>query len=270
MKSKIICILLALVFLVGITASPAVANSFSWGINYPESITVGESSTVTIDVSTSEAIDLHVCFKGEFWWDHWTYEEKVETLNAGDHSLEFTFTIPYDLHVEALVVSEVEGPWEEPYRYLPENYYFYVFSTTPGGDWGSGSDNKGSLYLPGAGAVNTDTVIYLDVDDQLLLTTGVRMIKDKILPPPGQPDDWADQGFDEGLRQSLIAKLDKASNIIKKAYDSGKLNRLNSAKGMLLAFINEMESDNPASTYSKAGECVDLTTFIVEWIEEAK
>ncbi|GAI84111.1 unnamed protein product, partial [marine sediment metagenome] len=80
--------------------------------------------------------------------------------------------------------------------------------------------------------------------------------------------DWATQSLSEGLRQSLIAKLDKASNIINKAYDSGKLNRLNGAKGMLSAFINELESDSPAASYSKAEECIDLGTTVRGWIDE--
>ena len=145
-----------------------------------------------------------------------------------------------------------------------------MFSTTPGGTWGSGSGHTGPLYLPGAGAVTTATVIYPTIDYEAVITTGVRMLKDKIIPPPGQPDDWAAEGLNDGLRQSLLAKLDSASSLIERAYASGKLNRLNGVQRMIEAFINELESNNPASTYSKAGECVDLATFIVEWIEEAK
>lgn len=252
------------------TASP----SFSWGITYPEDIEVASSRTVSTHIETSEDIELHVSFKGEFqeregnyWTGHWTYEEQTIFLEAGTHDLDLTFAIPYDLYVESLA-----GPDPEigRYRFLAQNYYFYVFSTTPGGSWGTGSDNTGQLYLPGAGAVDTGTVIYPPIDDKTRLTTGVRMIKDKILPPSGQPDDWTAEGLDDGLRQSLLAKLDSASNLIERAYASEKLNRLNGAQGMIGAFINELESNNPASTYSKAGECVDLATFIVEWIKEAK
>jgi len=272
---KLMAIAMALALLMAIaamTTSVTASPDLTWIITYPTDIQVGSSRTVSLDINTSKDIDLYVLFKGEFqevagnyWTGHWTYQEQKVSLAAGIHTLGLTFAAPYDLYVEALA-----GPDGGYYRFLAQNYYFYVFSTTPGGPWGSGSDNKGPPYIPGAGAVTTATVIYPTIDYEAVITTGVRMVKDKIIPPPGQPDDWTAEGLDDGLRQSLLAKLDSASSLVEMAYASGNLNRLNGAQRMIEAFINELESNNPASTYSKAGECVDLATFIVGWIWEAK
>lgn len=262
MKRKLLSIVLAVAFLVGMVASPAAADDdFSWHILYPEAVTVGEPVTVTIDLSTDDPIDLHVSFKGEFspdegnyWSGHWTYQEQVVALEAGDHEdLEFTFAIPYSLYVEALAGTDGGS-----YRFLAQNYYFYVFSTTPGGSWGTGSENKGPLYLPGEAALSTETVIYPAADGQALLISAVSMMLYKVLSPSSD--------LDEGLRQSLVAKLYGASVMIDKAYASGKLNQLNGAQGKLSAFINQLEH-GPAARFSKAGECIDLTTFAVSWID---
>ena len=262
MKHKLLSIVLAVAFLVGIAASPAAASGgLSWHILYPEAVTVGEPVTVTIDLSTDDPIDLHVCFKGEFsldagnyWSGHWTYQEQVLALQAGDHKdLEFTFAIPYDLYVETLA-----GPDGGSYRFLAQNHYFYVFSTTPGGSWGTGSENKGPLYLPGEAALSTETVIYPAVNDQDLLISAVSMMLSKVLSPSSD--------LDEGLRQSLVAKLRGAGFMINKAYASGKLNQLKGAQGKLSAFINQLEH-GPAAHFSKAGECIDLATFTASWLD---
>jgi len=260
MKQKFLSIVLAVAFLVGMVASPAAASGgLSWHILYPEAVTVGQPVTVTIDLSTDDPIDLHVCFKGEFsldagnyWSGHWTYQEQVLALQAGDHE-DLAFTIPYSLYVEALAGTDGGS-----YRFLAQNYYFYVFSTTPGGSWGTGSENKGPLYLPGEAALSTETVIYPAVDDQALLNAAVSMMLYKVLSPSSD--------LDEGLRQSLVAKLYGASVMINKAYASGKLNQLNGAQGKLSAFINQLEH-GPAARFSKAGECIDLATFAVSWID---
>ena len=96
------------------------------------------------------------------------------------------------------------------------------------------------------------------------------MIREKIDPPREEPDDFGDQVGNEGLRQSLLAKLDGASELVDKAYMKDKLNMLNGAKGQIRAFINELESDNEASKYSKAGECILFANNIIQWIEESE
>ena len=233
---------------------PTKSPGLSWTIVYPTSITVDGDSTVTIHVETDVDIDLHVCFKGEFtllgdnyWKGHWAYKEIVKFLPVGTHNLSFTFTIPYDLYVESLAAP----------KFLAQNYYFYVFSTTPGGPWGTGPDNKGTLYYPAPDGENTDTITYPDVDKTLLLSTAIRMIKDKIIPPPGQEDTWT---AGEELRESIVAKLDNASKMVSRE-------KFNAAKGMMGAFINELESNNQAADWFKAGECVALAENIIEWIE---
>ena len=191
---------------------------------------------------------------GNYWSGHWTYQEQVLALKAGDHEdLEFTFAIPYNLYPEALA-----GPDGGSYRFIAQNYYFYVFSTTPGGSWGTGSENRGPLYLPGEAALSTETVIYPAADGQALLISAVSMMLSKVLSPSSD--------LDEGLRQSLVAKLYGAGVMIGKAYGSGKLNQLTGVQGKLSAFINQLEH-SPAAHFSKAGECIDLATFAVRWID---
>lgn len=86
------------------------------------------------------------------------------------------------------------------------------------------------------------------------------MIKFKIIP----------SSLSYGVKQSLLTKLDSAAETIDRAYQRCNEDMLEDAEGKIEAFINELESRNPASTWVKSKECIDLAEFIIVWLDEAK
>lgn len=235
------------------------AQGFYWEITYPPQITVGDQATVEIYIETDDAVDLHVAFKGcfrdppNYWTDHWTYDEKIMPLGAGMiYTVEFPFMIPYNLCVEKDAYPKFQAQY----------YYFYLFACESGGGWGPGIPSQSGG--PGGAWTTYDPdspnhVVYPDLDYRRLLTTAIGMIKAKIIP----------SDLRKGIKQSLLAKLENATKLIDKAYDQGNLHRLNGARGMMEAFVNELNSNNEAAQWSKAGECIDLANFIIGWIVEA-
>jgi hypothetical protein len=238
---------------------PKASCAFWWSITYPTSITVDQVATVTIVMTTDTPVDLHVLFKAEFvappnvWTGHWTYSigladywtflyNEIVFSSVGSGTYIADITIPYDLYVESLIGQ----------KYLPQNYYFYVFSTTPGGGWGTGADNKGPLYYGSVGGVDTTTVKYPPLDIVKEKITALRMIREKISPPPGQPDTWP-AGW-ETLRTNLLQKLEQAADYVNAQQWGG-------VKWKLESFINELQSSG--IPWGKVGECVEFATFIL-------
>ena len=238
---------------------PKASCAFWWNITYPTSITVDQVATVTIVMTTDTPVDLHILFKAEFiappnvWTGHWTYNigladywtflyDEILFSSVGDGTYVADIRIPYDLYVESLIGQ----------KYLPQNYYFYVFSTTPGGGWGTGSDNKGPLYFGSVGGVNTTTVKYPPLDIVKEKITALRMIREKISPPPNQPDTWP-AGW-ETLRTNLLQKLEQAADYVNAQQWGG-------VKWKLESFINEIESSG--IPWGKVTECVEFATFIL-------
>lgn len=271
MENKILLGIIPLILLTS-TIPAITVKAFSWNLGapgtYPTSITVGSSAIVSGTITVDQPTDLHISFKaqysaahGNYWTGNWMYEERIITYSAaGTYTVSESFIIPYDLYVESLAGSGTT------YRFLAQHYYFYVWAAPKGGSWNDRfGDNEGPHYNPGTGGTSTSTVHYPTVDYHKLLATGIRMIKDKIVPPPGQPDTFTGN---EGLRKSLVKKLDEAKDDLDKAYATDKMKSLNAANGKMEAFIKELQTKK-AGSWIKAGECIDLAGYIVGWLRNA-
>jgi hypothetical protein len=256
--------------IVMVTAIPyARANSLTWNLGelgtYPSSITVGKTATVAMAITVNQATDVHVSFKGHFdqsigdyWTGDWTYEEQSSSLSAGNFTLTLAFSIPYDLYVESLAGSG------STYHFLAQYYYFYVWAAPPGGTWnGRIADNTGSHYQPGKAGVSTSTVTYPPKTNHDLLTTAIRMVRDIILPPPGQPDTFPGSRL---LRTILVEELNRAKDIVDAAFAKNNMNQLRVAGVLIRAFMKELQFNKETASWSKTPQCLEMCGFILSWM----
>jgi hypothetical protein len=225
------------------------ANSLFWEITYPSTIKVDANSTVLIRVTTSEDIDLHVAFKshfdqraGNFWTGDWTYEEQKVFVPAGTNNklITFTFKIPYELWVERLLKPE----------FRPQFYYFFVFSTTPNGSYGTGSENVGPRYLP-------HQVIFPGTNLEKFITTSIGMLKAKVL---------SSSDLSEEARSILFGKLVEANIIVDEAFDLGIKSKFCPAKILLGDFIDEVKGLFPF--WFRAAEAINHAELVIFFINK--
>ncbi len=71
----------------------------------------------------------------------------------------------------------------------------------------------------------------------------------------------------DGIRNSLLSKLEEAGDKINSAFESGEMNKLLGAVGSLDAFINELQSNNEAASYPDSEIWKTQVEYIIERTE---
>jgi len=73
----------------------------------------------------------------------------------------------------------------------------------------------------------------------------------------------------DGIKHSLFSKLKAAGLKIDNAYATGNLDKLLGAVGSLEGFINEIESDNEAASYTDSETWKEQAGYMITRIEAA-
>jgi len=231
-------LLLILSFLFIVPSSTA--NMSEWDYNnylyslditsYDDPVIAGQPNQITVEVSANTDVVLHVEFKGAFPWGHWTFSSCEVQVEEGLSTVACEVGVSYKTIVEPA-----------------SSFYYYVYVTLPGDSWGS------SVW----GLTQT---VALDSPSEVShgeLVACMSQLK------------WLVETFSlsDGVRNSLLSKLEEAGDKINSAYESGEMNKLLGAIGSLNAFINELQSNNEAASYPDSENWEEQAEFIIERIE---
>jgi hypothetical protein len=197
---------------------------------YDESITAGQSGSIKVLVDANTEVVLHVEFKSSFDWGHWVFHSRTILLESGFTETVTSVDVPYKVLIE---------PASE--------FYYYAYVTLPGDEWS----------LQAWGLVESVHITTPEEVCHVELVAYINHLKWLV--------DTSD--LSGGVKQSLFSKLEAAGSKIDIAYISGNMNKLHGAVGSLNSFINELNEDGEASTYSDSSFWMGQAEYIVERIE---
>jgi len=155
---------------------------------------------------------LHVEFKGEFPWSHWTYSSCDVQVEEGLSTVSCEVNVPYKTIIEPA-----------------SSFYYYVYVTLPGDPWGSSAWGL-------AQTVTLEPPLEVSHEELVACMSQLKLQVDT-------------SSLSDGVRNSLLSKLEEAGDKIDSAYESGEMNKLLGAIGSLNVFINELQSNNEAASH---------------------
>lgn len=193
--------------------------------SYDDPVTAGQSNQITVEIGAITDVILHIEFKGEFLWGHWTFSSCEIQLEDGMRMVTCEVDVPYKTAIEPA-----------------SSFYYYVYAALPRDPWGSSAWGLAQMVtLKPPPKVSHEELVACMSQLKWLVDTS---------------------GLSEGIEQSLLSKLEEAGDKIESAYESGNMKRLLGAIGSLNAFINELQSNNEAASYldseiwKKQAECI--------------
>ena len=193
-------------------------------------VTAGQPNQITIEVGANIEVVLHVEFKGEFPWGHWTYSSCDVQVEEGLNTVSCEVNIPYKTIIEPV-----------------SSFYYYVYVTLPGDPWGSSTWGLAqTVTMAPPSEVSHEELVACMSQLKWLVDTS---------------------GLSDGVRNSLFSKLEEAGDKIDSAYESGDMNKLLGAIGSLNAFINELQSDNEAASHPDSETWKKQAGYIIERTE---
>ena len=197
--------------------------------SYDDPIIAGQSNQIMVEVGANTDVILHVEFKGEFQWGHWTFISCDVQVEEGLSTVSCDVDIPYKTIIEPA-----------------SSFYYYVYVTLPGDPWGSST----------WGLAQTVTMAPPSEVSHEELAACMSQLK------------WLVEtsSLSDGVRNSLFSKLEEAGDKIDSAYASGDMNKLLGAIGSLNAFINELQSNNEAASHPDSETWKEQAEFIIERI----
>jgi hypothetical protein len=201
-------------------------------ISYVDPLTAGGTGSITVKVGANTAVNIHVELKGHFSWDEWTYSSDAISVEAGTRTVNGEVTVPYKLLIEPASC-----------------YYYYVYITLRDDSWNSqawGLVQKIEVIPPIE--VNQEELLALMSHLKWLVHTST---------------------LSEGIKNSLTSKLEVTGWQIDSAYETDLFSKLNGAIGSLEALINELNSNNEASTYPDSELWEEQAEFIIRRMEQA-
>jgi len=193
-------------------------------------VIAGQSNQVTVEIGANTNVVLHIALKGEFPWGYWTFSSCEVQVEEGLNTFTCHVNVPYKTIIEPAT-----------------SFYYYVYVTLPGDPWDSST----------WGLAQTVTVEPPSEVSHEELAACMGQLK------------WSAYTSDlsDGIKQSLLSKLEEAGDKIDSAYESGEMNKLLGALGSLEAFINELQSNNESSSYSDSETWKKQAEYIVDRIE---
>jgi len=128
-------------------------------------------------------------------------------------------------------------------------FYYYIYVTLPGDEWN-----------PSAWGLTKPVTVLPPVD----------VTRDELLSCMSHLKWLVDTStLSDGIKQSLFSKLEAAGLKIDNAYATGNLDKLPEAVGLLEGFINEIESDNEAASYTDSETWKEQAGYIINRVEAA-
>jgi len=155
---------------------------------------------------------LHVEFKGEFPWSHWTFSSCEVQVEEGLSTVACDVDVPYKTIVEPA-----------------SSFYYYMYVNLPEDLWGSSAWGLAqTVSLEPSSEVSHEELVACMSQLKWLVDTS---------------------SLSDRVRNSLFSKLEEAGDKIDSAYELGDMNKLLGAIGSLNAFINELQSNNEAASH---------------------
>jgi hypothetical protein len=235
-KAASLFLILSLVFMV----PSSIANLYEWDysnylyslkiVSYDCPVIAGQLNRITVEIGANTAVVLHVEFKGAFSWGHWTFGSYEVQVDEGLNTVVCEMNIPHKVSVES-----------------SSSFYFYAYVTMPGDTWSSTS----------WGLVQTVALkppSEVSYEELMVCLSQLKWLIDK-------------SSLTDGIRNSLILKLEVAGDKIDSSYQSGDNNGLLGATGSLNALINELQSNNEAASHYNSETWKEKTGYIIQRIK---
>ena len=193
-------------------------------------VIAGQPNQITLEAGANTDVVLHVELKSEFPWGHWTFSSCEFQVEEGLNTVTCHVDVPYKTIIEPTT-----------------SFYYYIYVTLPGDPW---DPSTWSL----AKTVTVEPPSSVSHEE---LAACMSQLK------------WSVHTSDlsEGIKQSLLSKLEEAGDKIDSAYESGEMNKLLGATGSLEAFINELQSNNEAALYPDSETWKKQAEYITDRIE---
>jgi len=194
--------------------------------SYDDPIIAGQSNQITVKIGANTEVVLHVEFKGEFQWGHWTFSSCETQVEEGLSTITCELNVPYKTVIEPV-----------------SSFYYYVYMILPGDPWGSSAWGLAQTVAlePPSEASHEELVACMSQLKWLVDTSSLS----------------------DGVRNSLFSKLEETGDKIDSAYESGDMNKLLGAIGSLNAFINELQSDNEAASHPDSEVWKEQAEYII-------
>jgi hypothetical protein len=168
-------------------------------------------------------------FKGEFSWGHWVFYSKEVFMGEGVSCVSESVRVPFKVLIEPA-----------------SDFYYYVYVTFPLEGWSSSAWGLAqSVGISAPGEIGHEGLVGLM--SHLKWSVYVSQLP-------------------EGVKASLMSKLEAAGSLIDSAFLSGDLSKLNGALGSLNAFLNELDSD-VLESYADSKLWKDQCCVIVDLVE---
>ena len=180
-------------------------------VTYDDTVIAGNKGILKLEICSNTNIVVHGEFKGHFTWGDWIYSSSKLQLESGCSTIDL----------------EVEIPWKAAIEPTSE-FYFYVYVTLPTDKW-----NPEVWGL--AQTVNVENGNRVSHKELLAYLNHIKWLIDT-------------SDLNDGVKKSIISKLDTVSIQINKASSNNK-NNFESLIGKLNAVLNELDSANKASSY---------------------
>ncbi len=197
---------------------------------YDDPVIAGQSNQITVEVGANTDVVLHAEFKGEYPWGHWTLGSCDVQVEEGLSTIACDIEVPYKTVIDPV-----------------SSLYYYVYVTLPGDPWGSSTWGLTQIITLEPPSVVSHEELAACMS-QLKWQVGTSSLSD-------------------GIRNSLLSKLEEAGDKINSAFESGEMNKLLGAVGSLDAFINELQSNNEAASYPDSETWKTQVEYIIERTE---
>ena len=215
MKARVILVPLLILIIISFARSArAVDVEWDYGdylssleiVSFDDPVTAGGMASISVEVGANTDVVLHLEFKGEFAWGHWVFYSKEVFIGEGVSSVAESVRVPFKTLIEPA-----------------SDFYYYVYVTFPLEGWSSSAWGLAqSVSISAPGEIGHEGLVGL-------MSHLKWLVKMSQLP--------------EGIKTSLMSKLEAAGSLIDCAFLSGDLSKLTGALGSLNAFLNGLDSD---------------------------